>query len=450
MPIQVTNPHSIRLPGDFELKDVFIKSPFHKEELSLREIMSELQLFESIFKNTLTGFIEITDTQNLFVNWPIVGYETIEMIFDNPSDEDFVPITKKFRIYTITNYVMDGESSAGYRISFISEEFITNLKVKVSKSYRSQTISKMVENVFSEYLGSDKNLMVEETKNLQDYVIPYWSPFYLMNWFSSRALSDTEKGANYFFYETLDEFRFVSLEGLIREARKLPDSVHEVYKYRMKNVDPYGQMLPDEYAVATEYQVDKTFDIFQNLSLGMYGNRIIAHDIVKRSYQVLDWDYAETYDDYLHTEENTKVQSRQQVKTMLASEEVQDFQESQKAYQMFLPTHFQLHGNMSVPNRDTLNHEKVLQSRVSQLQQINTYKMTVTISGDFNRRAGDLVYFEMPNTGAEEGSEITEDLLYSGNYIVLSIRHMIDSTSHETLLELAKDSYFTTLPSVEV
>ena len=109
MPIQVTNPHSIRLPGDFELKDVFIKSPFHKEELSLREIMSELQLFESIFKNTLTGFIEITDTQNLFVNWPIVGYETIEMIFDNPSDEDFVPITKKFRIYTITNYVMDGE-----------------------------------------------------------------------------------------------------------------------------------------------------------------------------------------------------------------------------------------------------------------------------------------------------------------------------------------------------
>ena len=56
----------------------------------------------------------------------------------------------------------------------------------------------------------------------------------------------------------------------------------------------------------------------------------------------------------------------------------------------------------------------------------------------------------MPNTGAEEGSEITEDLLYSGNYIVLSIRHMIDSTSHETLLELAKDSYFTTLPSVEV
>jgi hypothetical protein len=440
-----TNPSDTIVPGDFILHDISLSSPLNNN-ISLREILIELNLYESVFKHTLTGNMVLADTTNLLAVYPIVGYETFTITFDNPDITKSNPITKEFRIYNVSDYNITGEQSAGYVLHFISEEFIINSHTKISKSYIGKNISDIVQSIYEDYIESDKSLVIEETRNLHDVIIPNWSPFYSMTWLSSRGMSEEYNGANYFFFETLDGFNFVSLEGLIDEVRKdmglYPDGTKMKYIYGIKNV---GE--GDDYTMATNYMVDQTFNVLHNLSLGMYGNKLITHDIVRRSYTEYDFDYKETYEDYIHVEENNTSNntSENQQSTMLQSDTLDDFSEKYDSHRMMIPVHYQLYGGIRVPNRNTSHHERTIQSRVSQLQQLNTYKLVLTVPGDPHRRSGDLIYFECPNVGVSNSGEISEDVLYSGNYIVLAVRNKFSKESHETVLELVKDSYFTPL-----
>jgi|ETNmetMinimDraft_15_1059895.scaffolds.fasta_scaffold08785_2 hypothetical protein len=446
-----TNPSNTIIPGDFLLHDIFLSSPFNNR-LSIKEIMEEINIYESVFKHTLTGNIAISDTNNILVDYPIVGYETITLIFDNPTIEASVPVEKDFRVYNISQYTPVGEQVAGYVINFVSEETITNSQTKISQSYMGKNISNIVQTIYEDYVDSEKPLVVEETRNIHDVIIPNWSPFYSMNWLSSRGISETYNGANYFFFETLEGFNFVSLEGLIDEVRMdkdlYPEGTKMHYTYQMKNVSENpAQINPEAFRNASDYKVDRTFNVLQNLSLGMYGSKLITHDIVRRSYKEYDFDYKETYDDYIHLEENTNsnVTSGTQQSTMLQSETVDDFTEKYNSYRMMIPSHYQLYGGIRIPNRNTSHHERSIQSRVSQLQQLNTYKLILTVPGDPLRRSGDLIYFEYPNTAASDDGKVTEDKLYSGNYMVLGVRNRFVKEFHETILELVKDSYFTPL-----
>ena len=444
---RTTNPHNIVIPGSYVLHDIFLSSPLNND-LSLRGIMSTINVYESIFQDTLSGNIIILDTSNILVEYPIVGHETITFIFDSPDLTNSNPITKKFRVYSITDYGIAGEDLAGYTINFVSDEFITNSVTKISKSYMGRNISDMVESIYSDYMDTDKALTVEETKNLHDVIIPNWSPLYSMRWLAGRGMSEDYNGANYFFFETLDGFNFVSLEGLIDEVRsdklKYPTGTKMMYRYGFKNVGESQSGVA--HTIASEYHVDSTFNVIQNFSRGMYGNKLITHDIVRRRYSEYDFDYKETYDDYIHAEENntTNRTSENQQSTMLMSETVDDFTEKYDSHRMMIPVHYQMYGGIPVPNRNTSHHERSVQIRTSQLQQLNSYKLVLTVPGDPHRRSGDLVYFECPTVGATFG-EITEDKLYSGNYIVLAVRNMFGDGVHETVLELVKDSYFTPL-----
>jgi len=443
----LTNPNNIPIPGDFVLHDILLSSPLNND-LSLVEIMDEINIYESLFKDTLSGNIAITDTNNLLVEYPIVGHEIITFVFDNPLLTDSTPIEKRFRVYGITQYTTVSEDVAGYMINFVSEEFITSSSMKISKSYLGQNISDMVESIFDDYLDTDKTLVVEKTRNLHDVIIPNWSPLHSMNWLASRGISEDHDGANYFFFETLDGFNFVSLEKLIDDVRKdkftYPNGTKMVYRYGMKNV---GESLSGvAHTIADRYDVDSSFNVLRNLSRGMYGSKLITHDIVKREYKKYDFDYKETYDNYIHSEENntTNITSENQQSTMLMSETVDDFIEKYDSHQLMIPIHYQMYGGIPVSNRDTSHHEKSVQIRTSQLQQLNSYKLILNVPGDPNRRTGDLVYFECPTVGATMG-EITEDKLYSGNYVVLAVRNIFGRGVYETVLELVKDSYFTPL-----
>ena len=443
----LTNPNNITIPGDFVLHDIFLSSPLNTE-LSLVEVFDQINIYESLFKDTLSGNIAITDTNNLLVEYPIVGHESITLIFDNPLLTDSTPIEKKFRVYGITQYTAVGEDVAGYMINFVSEEFITSSSIKISKSYIGRNISDMVESIYDDYLDTDKVLVVEKTRNLHDVIIPNWSPLHSMNWLASRGMSEDHDGANYFFFETLDGFNFVSMEKLIDDVRKdkiaYPNGTKTKYSYGMKNVGESNTGIA--HTIADSYNVDSTSNIIQNLSRGMYGSKLITHDIVKREYKKYNFDYKETYDEYIHVEENntTNSTSDNQQSTMLVGETIDDFDEKYDSHQLLIPIHYQMYGGVPVSNRDTSHHEKSIQIRTSQLQQLDSYKLVLNVPGDPNRRTGDLVYFECPTVGATMG-EITEDKLYSGNYVVLAVRNIFGDGVHETVLELVKDSYFTPL-----
>jgi hypothetical protein len=73
----------IEFAGDYELNHVFLHSHL-KEVFDIKGVMVELNIFESIFKNALTGSIVIADAQNLIAKLELNGTERISFKLSTP------------------------------------------------------------------------------------------------------------------------------------------------------------------------------------------------------------------------------------------------------------------------------------------------------------------------------------------------------------------------------
>lgn len=68
-------------------------------KIDCSEIWVNVEIYESIYNNILTGSITINDSINMIRNAPIIGKETLEITFKTPSTE---PIIKKFAVYDMS------------------------------------------------------------------------------------------------------------------------------------------------------------------------------------------------------------------------------------------------------------------------------------------------------------------------------------------------------------
>jgi len=429
MAIQITNPSTqIRLPAQYNLTSVVLSTSLHKRELSIESIVMDINLYESIFNNTLSGSISIMDTENYISTFPICGYETLTFEFSGQTAEDRDFFSVSVRVYAIKNILEITSGGKSYSLEFISKEFLDDRELIISRAFNSLTASQIVKAVWDDTLLSEKSISIEDTSGLLDMISPSWRPMKLIDWLCSRSVSIDRDGANYVFYETLDGFNYISLETLVSD---IDDTLIDTFYYGAKDLQVDGHPTPEAAYTVSNIQIDSSFDLIQNLSMGMYSSTMIEHDIVKRTVKTYRFDYEKSFDKYKHLEDWSFLHS-----------DVDDLKEVYDSRNFLIPQHYQMFGEYSVSSRDTSKRERTLQTRASQLQQINTYKITLTLPGNIRTRAGDVVYLYYPSKGAED----TEDPLMSGHYLVLSVKNNMSMIRHNTTIEIAKDSYFREIP----
>ena len=419
MAITITNPNTqIRLPSQYSMTSVILSTTLHKTELDISQLVVDINIFESVLGDVLSGNITIRDTENYISTFPICGYETVSLQFSARTEDKRDSFSVSFRVYSITNVIEITGGGKTYRLELISPEFLTTSEMLVSRAFQSQTASQIVNTLWKDTIQSEKPLKIEETSGLLDVVIPSWKPLKTLKWLCGRAMSVDREGSNYFFYETLDGFNFVSLETLVAD---IDDTEIITYYYGTRDMPSRtGGPTPTAAYTVTDIQVDSSFDLIQNLSLGMYSNTMIEHDIVKREYKINRFDYEKSFDKYEHLEDWSFLHGDDDT-----------FKEVYDSRKFLVPS-----------SRDSSKKERTIQARVSQLQQINTYKITLTLPGNIATRAGDVVYLYYP----AKSSEGVEDHLMSGHYLVLSVKNNMSMTSHQTTIEIVKDSYFKEIP----
>ena len=91
------------------------------------------------------------------------------------------------------------------------------------------------------------------------------------------------------------------------------------------------------------------------------------------------------------------------------------------------------------------NVEDWLLQREAQLQEFGSIVVKFTVPGNTSRHVGDLIRFEMPTSIPDDDSTISSlevgHQLYSGNYIVSKIRHVITVDSYDMDMEIIKNSF---------
>ena len=105
-------------------------------------MMLELNIYEGIYNNAITGTIVIGDTQNLISTLPIQGTERLAFKISTPganADAHIIDATEKtghpFHIYKLTDKKQINPGTVSYILHFASREFMRNQRVKVSQSY---------------------------------------------------------------------------------------------------------------------------------------------------------------------------------------------------------------------------------------------------------------------------------------------------------------------------
>ena len=514
-------------PGDFELLTLTLTSPnMVAKVMDLKAAWSDLNIYEDVFANCLTGNIQIVDGVGLMELVPIIGEETINihvrtkgLVRERDSGTNISPgpfqgsesegiIKLKMRVTKLSNITKLNEGIITYTLHLVSEEFIINLKSKVMKSslnpgtLEPQRISTIVKSLYTQFFKRGriaKKIFIEPTKNPTSLVIPNYPPFKAFNFLASRAVSAGQHavGSSFLFYETIKGFFFVSLETLmagggmgystVAGASGSPSElvftapenpVKETYVVQPKRMEAKKADVKNvaiEMTAVDSYAFSSNFDVLQNLSKGMYSNRLLTHDIVRMKYNTLDFN--------IHVPANLEKKvteldggATEVLDFKKLADEARNFSDnfthlgkgklcsvnqfaigSPESVISFYPTNFGHDvrfkddpGPQSVKGgvKGALNIiptrvEQWMQSRMVQSQQINNIKLSVRAPGLSTRTVGDLIEFKMPTQFLEDRdgeTPSTHHKYLSGYYLITKLRHHFTKEKYEIEFEAIKDS----------
>lgn len=435
----------LQTAGDITIDEVVIIKA-DGQELDCRQLLIELNIFEDIFKNGLSGNVLFVDAGNFVGNFPITGNEYIRFLMKTPTLNQ--RIYKTFKIYSITDRMMIQDTGTqSYLLHFCSTELFIDMMAPVYGKY-SGKVDAIVEKIYNENLAVPRNtgekgdetplIIFGKPDNEITFTSPGWHPSHCINWLASRTVTEDYKSPSFLFYETTQAFYFASIEALIDQAAQNKTFYREyIYSANNRTGNPdearYTKDIDEEYKKVEELEVVETFNEFKNSTNGYYANRLITLDLFTKDYQVFDYDHVATYPEYKHMED-------------IAGGGRAPFESnalrSPSSYVQFYPRHAGLFNDAARNVSDII--EETLPQRVSAINELTNFKIVITVPGRTDAEVGSIVYLTYPDARPRSESDKTsrgEDPLFSGFYLVTAIRHKITLIKHMMIMELVKDSY---------
>ena len=144
--------------GDYKLQEILLHGP--TGTIDIKELMVELNVYESIYANSIYGNIVIADVANHIQNMPIIGQEMLQFKFstdDNPENEEIDFTTHFARIYKVSDQVRTAERQQVYTLHFTSQEAITNQKERLKQAYEGTT-DQIVQRILEDILQTKKRM----------------------------------------------------------------------------------------------------------------------------------------------------------------------------------------------------------------------------------------------------------------------------------------------------
>ena len=476
---------NLEFAGDYDLQYVYISN--HKGQgrtHSLRgenitQMIVELNIYEGIYKSSITGSMVIADTTNLIGNLPIQGTERIFFKLNNKLTNNSYANTLDFtekgghplHVYKVTDRKQLNDTTQTYTIHFASREFVRNQRVKVSECF-SGRIDEAVYSIFQrpEYLDSKKKLYFQKSRNQDKVVVPNVTPFDAIQMLSKRAMPDSfrDSGVGYLFFETPRGFHFRSWESLCIGKNGKPREIKQKFRYVQVPVDRFGHEVLDEkgepldkvvegYRNVESYEFKNNFhDVAANTALGTYAHTVITHNIFDKSYKKDKYHYHNSFQSTGHVDNNggygkesSYTSSNPMIVETPVDYDVVDGDTRQKGVSDFaesrisvVPTTQFLHNEETGSYGVDVAQDGVLEGeRISLKNQLHSgTRLQMTVKGQAWLQAGDLIQFDVQTVENRDNARSPLDPQLSGRYVISSIRHRIAGDQYRQVLECIKDS----------
>lgn len=432
------------IAGHFELVSATLISYSGDIRQPLDGVMSEFNIEESINTDSLRGSAKLTDKIGILQDLPIRGEETLELVI-----KDVLGIERSYTmsVYKVSNVnISTTNDGVTYRIHFVSKSRFKASFRRIIDSYNTNT-SNIAKDIYDKYYKDNENekqLILEDTFGIFQCVIPNYTPMQAMNFLASRSYSLKSKSSSFRFFETYDNYYFISDEQLIRNATDNPDNIKElVYS---EAIDKSGEKdLVGELQNIIKISHNDHVNSLSDLLAGAYRSHTIEVDLTRkavtlpqkktsRSWSYLDRSYFSTsgkksdqlnednephskqFIEDFYTEENQK-------RYLVIKDYAQDYQSRQ------------IKGNQHLP--------EIAMNRTAYRHALMRTALDITINGRFDINAGDVIQLNIPNfvftPGAKEG--LNNQL--SGKYLVYQVVHSFVFDVHTIGLKVVKYNWDT-------
>ena len=423
-------------------------------EINLINSVIGITLYEDIFSMTVTGTIAIQDSANLASHGPLLGQEYLHLKirtpFVNKDKSTTIDFSENaFLVHSISKRQKFKGGVQGFVLSFVSQELIKNQRLRVTQSL-TDTWSNIVKKMLTEkkYLNTKKKIDLEPTAGIKKFIAPNVRPMDIIVLGMKQAVAVYKGEPTYLFYETLKGFNFRTLASLYNDAAHIEYSTLEPgTSIKDGIIDVYNDLR-----TIKSYEIVANNDSIASYRTGMFGSKLITHDIISKSYETKVYNYHDNWENEAHIVSGVTEGKPDHplVSHVTITEEglrVSDFQ----ARTFVMPT--SLAGGVDSQHTTENNTNpymaydphKWLQRRNSQMIQLeNALQVNVVAHGNTLINAGDKVEINLPYTASVQGPKKERyDKFYKGPFLIKKIRHDFlngESPKHEMHMQLVKDS----------
>ena len=313
-----------------------------------------------------------------------------------------------------------------YSIELVSKEFLTNESLRVVKRYDGR-ISDSVDKILKEVVKTEKELDIEVTENKFNFIGTNKKPYWTILWLCKKSIPQKQgsvgKSAGYFFFENYDGFKFKSVDGLFDRTPVLK----YIYNNSTSSVVPVGYD-----GKILKFKSSSGGDFQSNLMMGTYNANNKGFNSKESSYREnpIDSVAQEAGVTFAGTDFNF-------VNSLFTADP------SRITYSFdsvgFLPDGKNLQEQLERSSDLDMDKSQIMNQASMRYNQVFTMQLNITIPGDFNLRAGDLIFCDFPEQSSKPNQETNKRL--SGVYLISGLCHHIKPNETYTYLELIRDSY---------
>ena len=428
--------------------------------------------YESLLQDVVYATVTYVDGGTLpggtaVADLPITGSETVKIVFEDVNEEE---LEVDLLINKVTEVYEDSGKSM-VTLEMNSKELFDNDKIRLNTRLDGK-ISEHIKKILTdqEYLATKKELHIEDTVDDYNKILNNKKPFYMMNYFSTLAIPSSgnpdapKNSAGYLLWETSKGFHFRSVDWLLNKDTN-PRKKSIIYN---ETPDAGGIDIPAGYDMkALAFEKDNRNDIKSKLDQGTYSNRLITFNPFNCFYEV-------TYPNADNTGpagggdgapggQKSTVHSGKQLpvlnpKIKSAKGGKNDF--SRTTFKFLdvgtLPAgsggeresdpknQGQLGPDGKNAKKENANPAKTLNQAIMRLNQLNTFKISITIPGDFTLHAGDAVFVNSPKLDSTKTGSKNQDSVddqSGGLYIIRDLCHYMTSEETYTKINVVRDSF---------
>jgi hypothetical protein len=413
--------NSIAQSSEFEIKSMVIGSPKTNIQVDIRGIFEEMNIYDSVLLNSISGNIIIVDSIGILKGFEFDGSEYL--LIEMSKITDLFPFKAVFHIYKQSRKDILTQGSVSYQLNFISDEYTVSEQTRVAQHYET-TYSNMANLILKDYLKlapTKSKGIINPSQGIRSVIIPTMKPLDALTWCSKRALDVNDK-PTFLFYENFDGYNFASITDIFKQTPLANINFTPKNLTNNLNVEFFG---------VRDYEVLDQFDFIENTKSGVYAKTGRFYDINNRTYKEIKTNF---------NQDQSGVGSANANKNIPPSKNNIFNIRPEQAYSSKIESYFynsKLTGKEETPDKWLLQRESIMQNLFAR-------KIRVVMAGNFLYTSGKLMNVFVPkfSVSASNDSDSGLDKFLSGNYLIVSTKHTLraESREHTTTMDLVTDS----------